>query len=550
MKKTHKDKIDLSWLLSLDINEFIIQLYHEALAREPELEDFLIYQKHICMGMPKEAVIFAVCTSLEFSSRFMVNNIEYYGLKYKRFMLKEHIKKIPILGRIISALGFYKQMENMFYELIMMDAVRRSKEKSIKDNFLESNAKIQAELEFILSRVAAIDSRLETLDSRVTLNQSLINDLLIKTEANLKGCSLLSFQLHEMIIIHTGLVPTIGLEALQAKLTMKLLDAKDEFIIYDQLPIEKIACYVQEKAMLVGYYAGILKDYLSNTSIVDIKTTDVYFPAKLPSLAKGMDTLIVLNPSLSVLLLSSPSLLLDTAHSIKKKLVLLVRTSPEVITAIWDGFSDVEESDWGIYRWMEGYTKVATVKLYNTTGSIIETKISWDVISLCGYGRLDVSCGIDNLSTEISDDPIKMVLRSVLLPGENTLRFAYYGEARKPSGDKRILSIAINNLRLEITGGNIVSPANLYYDEIPATWVDDRFVRAVLHQNGFFDVKARLYANHGFFEMERGTTRYNFENNYCYISESNRPDFPLGAVTVYEAYRLEHATEEVLTDER
>ena len=145
---------DLTPLLCLDINEFIRSVYRELLEREPDIEGFTDYQRLICSGASREAIIFLVSSSHEFAGRFSVVNIEEYKKKYKRYAIKSKIKRLPIIGEYIQL----RSLRNVFVEFRMMDANHREIERNLIAELRSKDADQRAREENLLYILKTMDA--------------------------------------------------------------------------------------------------------------------------------------------------------------------------------------------------------------------------------------------------------------------------------------------------------------------------------------------------------------------------------------------------------
>lgn len=148
----HRDgnEKDVAYLLQLDINTFITQCYLILLERQPDSEGFVSYQKLICEGMPKEAVVYLFVISEEFNSRFQISNIFYYAKSYKHYKLKMKIKNFPVCGYIVKFLLFPREMYRLAVDMRVNEANKRQQLEGII-SIVQNNQVCIANLEQNLS---------------------------------------------------------------------------------------------------------------------------------------------------------------------------------------------------------------------------------------------------------------------------------------------------------------------------------------------------------------------------------------------------------------
>ena len=180
-KQTQQEK-DLTLLLSLDVNEFITAVYNELLEREPDREGFLNFQRLMCKGASREAIIYMIASSSEFAGRFRINHLDAYKKAYRRFILKSKVKKIPVIGWFI----WIQNMPEVLAEFRMMEADWRSSEREtrqkreavfneIRKSLDETAKKAQEKLEDV--KVALYEKIIDMDNQRLASERSLKTDV-------------------------------------------------------------------------------------------------------------------------------------------------------------------------------------------------------------------------------------------------------------------------------------------------------------------------------------------------------------------------------------
>jgi len=232
-------------------------------------------------------------------------------------------------------------------------------------------------------------------------------------------------------------------------------------------------------------------------------------PALLPDICQEKDTLIIANPALSALILTSPLLLMEIAQKLSRNLILLVRYVFYPVCVTWDGFSEGK----GIFRWAQGNGSYWRIQILNTLANSIEAKLHWYSDSFCGKGKLTANCLGKTVSAEL-DNYVEFSMNVTLQPGSNNLDFIFSGPVEKASElDTRVLAFRIYNLSCNIEGRNIEQ--DIIYNKNNVLFsLPDEYIRWTLHHNGFYDVSATAFANHGLSRREFGKTRYEYPYEY------------------------------------
>jgi hypothetical protein len=403
--------------------------------------------------------------------------------------------------------------------LDILDNLDATKE-IVKEKF-DSTAKIVKE---------EIDSTTEVVKKNI--------DKLPKTDEIMPRFDSLSYLMDVQRIINKGLTPTYGLESIQAELISLLNDKTDEFEAYNQLPIEHLVKYAEGKTIAAAYYSNLISDYTVDRKLNVIEAAGIE-PALLPNICQGKDTLIIANPALSALVLTSPILLREIAQKLNRNLVLVVHAASYPISVIWGGFSFIENEEDNIYKWAQGGLGNWRIRIYNNLSRPVEAKLKWVSDSLCDTGELTASCCGKTINVDLCNhEEVNFIV--ILQPGGNNLNFNFSGQAKLPEQDKRILAFRIINFSCNIDDMNIdqdylYNKNNIQYN---ISFLSDDYIRQTLHQNGFYDVTSTAYANHGFSSREVEKTRYKYPFEYLIVNRAERYSIAPNEIVCYNAYRL------------
>ena len=142
-------EIDCTPFLNLDSDIFISAVYRNLLEREPDNEEFSMYKLKLCLGMPREAMIYNIAISLEFANRFKIKYINNYKRKYQKYILKSKIKALPIIGWCIK----FRRMVNFYDEWRVKEEERRVKEEErhiMNENLMKKTDHLQQQVDYIV----------------------------------------------------------------------------------------------------------------------------------------------------------------------------------------------------------------------------------------------------------------------------------------------------------------------------------------------------------------------------------------------------------------
>lgn len=134
----------------------------------------------------------------------------------------------------------------------------------------------------------------------------------------------------KIMLANAGLVPAKGMEAVQADCLVALPDRLDEFNAYEKLPVEKLVEFADGKTVIATHYPEVFKQTAENKGLFDIQAVGVS-PTKLYDAVRGANTLIVANPALSALLVTTPTLLAEITRLLDRRLILAIHPNHDVV---------------------------------------------------------------------------------------------------------------------------------------------------------------------------------------------------------------------------
>lgn len=138
----------------------------------------------------------------------------------------------------------------------------------------------------------------------------------------------------KIMLANAGLVPAKGMEAVQADCLVALPDRLDEFNAYEKLPVEKLVEFADGKTVIATHYPEVFKQTAENKGLSDIQAVGVS-PTKLYDAVRGANTLIVANPALSALLVTTPTLLAEITRLLDRRLILAIHPNHDVVNDVF-----------------------------------------------------------------------------------------------------------------------------------------------------------------------------------------------------------------------
>ena len=565
--------IDLKPYLLSHYTVFIQELYKLTLHRLPDEYGMNSMLNMVKRGASNGALVYVVAVSEEFKkTRLKIKDFNYYKKLYKKYVIKNRVKKIPIIGRIVKLYALTQQIsvlsDDISFLLGKVTNEVNGKINSLYDKVGEYNLNNNNKFDEINRMFEDVDIHLnsqnEKLDSALLISTTVseklahyvsdinrkfddvnnkFDNVVTEIEQNISvQFEEIEYTMNVQKIINAGLPVSRGMENIQAEYINLLNDKNYETEAYDRLPIEILTNYAEGKTVAAAHYSKLISEYADANKKLEIETAGIE-PSILPDVCKGKDTLIIANPALSALLLASPDFLMEISRTINRNLVLSVWTSIFPIHAIWDGFGFVEKEEGkGFFKWAEGRNGNWQIRIFNSLNNSVKTELTWSSESLLGTVELTASCCGKTVTAKLNGD-IKFKLNVILRPGVNTLNFFLGGGAARPEGNAAYRWLAFRVIDFTCQAERQTINQELLYTNSRQALLGDDYIRRQLHKNGFYDIQANAYSNHGFNIIKLPDSRYNYmlmaaeHGNYS-IDDSEQPEIPHGAITLYSAYRL------------
>jgi hypothetical protein len=98
-------RLDLSSILMLETDDFLEQLYMEALGRPPDPDGKDGYKRAIELGTSKEAVAYLIFSSDEFGGRAQIVDFQRYRKAYRQYRIRELFRELPALSWMLTLKG-------------------------------------------------------------------------------------------------------------------------------------------------------------------------------------------------------------------------------------------------------------------------------------------------------------------------------------------------------------------------------------------------------------------------------------------------------------
>ncbi len=178
---TGAQRLDLSGIMNLEINDFIWQLYSQSLGRAPDDDGWKNTKYLLCSGASKEAVAYIICTSKEFANRAQVVNIDKYKRAHRSYLIRKGFRSLPIISyfwaiaavpRRLSRLEIderIRYVDSQLLERQRYDELTKEINLTVKNQAslsLELNA-LRQEIHSVLSENKLLKHSINELDEKI-----------------------------------------------------------------------------------------------------------------------------------------------------------------------------------------------------------------------------------------------------------------------------------------------------------------------------------------------------------------------------------------------
>ncbi len=119
----HKKLIDVSHILQMDFDSFLVNAYRILLEREIDSDGLFSHKQNYRLGATKESIVYLIISSDEFANRRFIKDYEKYKNSYKVYKRTLNLYRIPIIGKVYKLLNVPNKLDNMFSKLDHMDLV-------------------------------------------------------------------------------------------------------------------------------------------------------------------------------------------------------------------------------------------------------------------------------------------------------------------------------------------------------------------------------------------------------------------------------------------
>lgn len=192
-KSIESPVLDMSRYLDLPSRECIEACYHKMLNREADSSGMASMINLAENGAPNEAFVYLIAISPEFAGRYKVKNIKQYGKRYKKYVRRQRIKNIPVLGRFIRLFTVSSQLSVIYNDLNKKNIVLEDLINSVNDRLLDTNNQLSELMQHNTSEslsnlnvISKFDKNLSDIQTDIRHNYDILVALHQKNDEELK----------------------------------------------------------------------------------------------------------------------------------------------------------------------------------------------------------------------------------------------------------------------------------------------------------------------------------------------------------------------------
>lgn len=587
-------KLDYNALYALPGNDdFLVQAYTQVFQRPPTPSEYSFQNSRLYQGIPREIILMDIIGTaglMRSVPEAELTRMEGVQVRHQR---REERKRMPVIGRFLrrrdskaAARGLQPYLYGAVASLqrqmaqqaelaqeerqdtrAQLSTVMEARTNQLEAQGVAASAQMEARMATLANsaQVSAFESAVarnhqamtETLARDLSAFSGRMDELGLQTEsvaaAIMRGMDTSVQGLHAGVQALDAAVRADRAEAEALSAAQRRLQAIEsawkagqgmdpahaEGLLLDDISADRLAAVMQGNVLLVGQYAGSIRqasEGASGTGMVETASLDAWLAGH-----DVYDTVIVSGPMTAGRLLSSPERLQEAALRVRGRLHLATWATDQPAALCYDGFWPKDDADGVPFRWAkEGEAQV--IALRNLEEQPVEAVAQWKTYAPNGGGTLSVLYG-----SHVATYPLRPGLNECSLPlsiarGNSQIILAY--ESTLPlvhdTSFNRLLTFTVHGLQIQpVLREEFLPEISRAAFGRPGVLLAS--ARGALHEAGFYEVDATAYRNWGLLHRALGASRYRFAEDF--VQETQGEALGEGAVVI-NAYRCVSAKQE------
>lgn len=293
-----------------------------------------------------------------------------------------------------------------------------------------------------------------------------------------------------------------------------------EFSLFDLITLDKIKQLFSEykNVLGVGYWSHLVE---GEQEIRHIELENMR--SSIRNLVKRFDkeAVFITNVYLANLMLMMDNLLLEEMNPKKNSSIILPFIIPtRSITVEWaKGFKEFSHDHGNCLRWNTSESNDGVIRIINSSDFHINVQLFFEIYVPAGNSELIIDDGEYEHTLKINDVPSRHTIELLLPPGKRKLNFKYKGSKFiKIESDLSSVqyNFSVQNLIvINKTENYQIEKEEVYsVNNLKGYYLSDAEIRRKLHQNGYFEIRARSYSNHAFTEFDLPDSRFIYPDSF------------------------------------
>jgi hypothetical protein len=279
--------------------------------------------------------------------------------------------------------------------------------------------------------------------------------------------------------------------------------------------------------------------YISYLNMPELSHTMDWNHLLLDKIMGSTEHLVLTNPHIANLVLMRPKIIKALSQKIKQSFIFPAYQNPKKFFIEWGStFSDIEYDQKHYWRWALSTAESHTITLVNNTPNIQNIRLRFSIRTQKSETAVFQIYFLNHKSCYLESHQSKIDFHCLLPPGRHRLKLTYSGEHPDPVvDDVRALHFAITDLSIR-SDSEVFEKKQVYCQPSLNYFnpVNDRMVRSLLHESGFFEVSAMTQSFVSDQSQRLPVTRFHLVNQFYYY-EQNQSDATDADVIWYLAKR-------------
>lgn len=182
-----KKVVDIENIIGMYSHDFIIAAYQMLLERMPDAAGFDNFRRVVYQGASNGAIAYMIINSEEFNSRYQVRNINQYKMEFTKYIRKQRLIRIPILGKLINVLLIPSQINLLINHLDNSEIRINNAIVNVETNRIARENNMLSYIDTIEKSTKSTSIKVEKIDRDITQIEYNINRYIDERNQNIEN---------------------------------------------------------------------------------------------------------------------------------------------------------------------------------------------------------------------------------------------------------------------------------------------------------------------------------------------------------------------------